>query len=162
MIDELNKNQRYYYNNSKSAGKGKKGYNFDLKFELNDEENSILFDSNINIFIYDINLQSGKRIIDIWRAIIQNKEYYQVIEHFIKALEKNDEEMMIDELYKEIIELYSKKKGFTLMSELFLKISQKKRFMSWIYKNFKKYKEKAKSKIKIWTESFFWKIIIKI
>lgn len=65
MIDELNKNQRYYYNNSKSAGKGKKGYNFVLKFELNDEENSILFDSNINIFIYDINLQSGKRIIDI-------------------------------------------------------------------------------------------------
>ena len=148
FTDELNENQRYYYNKiykvSKSVGKGKKGNSFDLKFEINDEEYSIKFDSKGNTFIYDVSLESGKRNIDIRRNIPQNKEYYETNEFFIKALEKIGEEKMIDHLYKETIELYSKKKGFTFMIELFLKIYQKKDLCVELMKIFKKFNENQK------------------
>ena len=97
-----------------------------MKFEISEEEYSIKFDSKGNTFIYDVKLEYGKRNIPFRNNIPQNKEYYETIEFFIKALERNGEEKMIDSLFKETIELYSKTKGFAFMIELFLKIYQKK------------------------------------
>ena len=147
-IEELYENQLYYYNKifkvSKSAGKGKKGNTFYFEFLINDEKYIISFDSKGNTFIYDVSLEVGKKIIDIRRKVNQNKEYYETIEYFIKALEKNGEEKNIDELYKETIELYSKKKGFTFMIILFLKIYQKKDLCPELLKIFKKINENPK------------------
>jgi hypothetical protein len=147
-IDEQYENQLYYYNKifkvSKSAGKGKKGNNYYFEFEINDEKFIISFDSKGSTFIYDVNLEVGKRILEIRRKINQNKEYYQTIEYFIKALEKNGEEKMIDELYKETIDIYAKKKGFTFMIILFLKIYQKKNLCPELLKIFKKINENPK------------------
>ena len=79
------------------------------------------------------------------RKVPQNKEYYEVLEFFVKALEKNGEETtMIDILYKESIELYSKKKGFTLMIELFLKSYEKEMLCPDLMKAFKKFNENPK------------------
>ena len=44
---------------------------------------------------------------------------------FIEALKKDTEENIIDELFKETIDLYSKKKGFSFLISIFLKIYKK-------------------------------------
>lgn len=88
-------------------GKGKKKNNFNFEFEIADETYKISFDSQGNTFVYDVNLEEGKKIIIIRRKVSQNKEYIEKIETFITALKDNGEENLIDELYKETINLYS-------------------------------------------------------
>ena len=129
-VDERYEDQTYYYNRifkvRKSAGKSEKGNNYYFEYEKNDDQYIIKFDSKGKTFVYDVILEVGKKMIDIRRKINQNKEYYKIIDFFIKALEKNGEENIINVLYKETIELYSMKEGFNFMIELFLKIYQKK------------------------------------
>ena len=90
-IDEEYKNQIYYYNKiykvSKSAGKGKKGNNYYFEYEIKDEKYVISFDAKESTFIYNVSLEVGKSILDLRKKINQNKEYYEIIEYFIKALE---------------------------------------------------------------------------
>ena len=106
-FDEQVKNPFYFYNKilkvSKTAGEGKKGNNYYFEFEINDEKYVISFDSKGNTFIYEVNLEVGKKIIDIKRGINQSKEYYKTIEYFLKALEKDGKESLIDNFYKETI-----------------------------------------------------------
>ena len=135
---------------SKSAGKGKKGNNYYFEFEINDEKYIISFDSKGGSFLYDVSLEVGKKI-----KINQNKEYYQTIEYFIKALEKNGEENKIDILYKETIELYSKKKGFTFLIVLFIKIYHKKDLCPELLKFLKKLTKTPKIMKKIWIDNPF-------
>ena len=146
--DEEYKNQIYYYNKiykvSKSAGKGKKGNNYYFEYEIKDEKYVISFDAKENTFIYNINLEVGKSILDYRKKINQNKEYYEIIEYFIKALEKNGEENLIDSLYKETIVLYKKKKGFAFLILLFLKIYQKKDLCIELLTIFKELNENPK------------------
>ena len=146
--EELYKNQIYFYNKiykvSKSAGKGKKGNNYYFEYEINDEKYVISFDAKESTFIYNVSLEFGKSIIDIRKKIDQNKEYYDIIEYFIKALEKKGQEKLIDSLYKETIEIYKKKKGFDFLISLFLKIYQKKDLCKELLKIFKEINENPK------------------
>lgn len=148
FVDEVVDDPYYYYNKiykvSKSAGKGKKGNNYHFEFEIDDEKYIIKFDSKGSTFIYDVNLDVGKRIIDIRRKINQNKEYYETIEFFINALKNIGEEKIIDDLYKETIKLYENKKGFTFLIVLFLKIYQKEKLCSELIQIFKKMNENPK------------------
>jgi hypothetical protein len=48
------------------------------------------------------------------------------MDFFEAALKKNGEENKIDELYQQTINVYSKKKGFSLLISLFLKVYKKK------------------------------------
>lgn len=104
--------QKFYYNKIfaiEKSKKPKKSYNF--IFEIGDEQYIISFDySKGTSFVYDVNLDFGKKIIDIRRKINQSKEYQEKMEVFIEALNKNKETQMKKELYKDNIELYSKKK----------------------------------------------------
>lgn len=132
-VDEIYKNQIYFYNKiykvSKSAGKGKKG-SYYFEYKIKNDKYYISFDAKESTFIYKVNLEVGKAILDFKSKIPQKKEYYEIIEFYIKALESNGgEESLIDTLYKESIELYKKKKGFAFLIVLFLKIYKKKRFM---------------------------------
>ena len=140
FCEEIPKNQIYIYNKiykvSKSAGKGNKGNNFNFEFEINDEKYIIWFDSKGNNFIYEVNLDVGKKIIDIRRKVIQGKDYYKTMEYFIKALEKDSKEL-IDKFYKETIKLYANKKGFILLIELFIRIYMKKDLCSELLGIFK-------------------------
>ena len=63
------------------------------------------------------------------------------MEHFIRALKENKEEKKIDELYKETIDLYSKKKCLSFLIELFIKIYQKKDICSILLTKFKEINE---------------------
>lgn len=148
-FDELPKNKFYFYNQifkvSKSAGKGKKGNNYHFEFQIDDENYVISFDSKGCTFIYDVNLEVGKRIIDIRRKVDQKKEYYQTIECFLKTFEKEEKnEALINDFYNETIKLYSIKKGFAFFIELFLKIYQKKDLCSQLMEIFKKLNENPK------------------
>ena len=147
--EEDYKNQIYFYNKvykvSKSAGKDKKGNNYYFEFEIKNEKYVISFDAKENTFIYNISLEVGKSIIDIRKKIEQKKEYYEIIEYFIKTLENNGgEESLIDTLYKETIELYKKKKGFAFLILLFLKIYEKKDLCNDLLKIFKEINENPK------------------
>ena len=85
-----------------------------------------------------------KSIIDIGKKIEQNKEYYEKIDYFLKALEKIGNDSLIDCLYKETIELYKKKKGFSFLILLFLKIYKKKDLCIELMKIFKEINENPK------------------
>ena len=143
--EELYESPNYFYNKiykvSKSAGKGSKGNNYYFEYELNDEKYVISFDSKGSTFIYTVNLEIGKAIIDIRNKEEQKKECYSVIEYFLKALEKNGEENLIDSLYSETIELYKKRKGFAFFIILFLKIYKKKDLCNQLLKIFREINE---------------------
>ena len=147
-FDEQYENKIYFYNKvykvSKSAGKGKKGNNFYFEFEINDEKYVISFDSKECTFIYNVSLEVGKSILGIRKKIEQNKEYYEKIDYFLKALEKIGNDSLIDCLYKETIELYKKKKGFSFLILLFLKIYKKKDLCIELMKIFKEINENPK------------------
>ena len=147
--DETYQNQIYYYKKifkvDKSLGKGKKKTQYHFEFEIGDEKYIISFDSKGSIFVYDVVLEAGKRIIDIRRKINQNIiEYNEKMDYFIEALKKIREENKIDDLYKETIDLYSKKKGFSFLISIFLKIYKNKKDLC--NDLMKKFKEMNKSK----------------
>ena len=79
FVEELYKNQFYFYNKTFKviidSRKGKKRNNFYFEFEIKDEKYVISFDSKGKTFIYEVNLEVGKRIINIRRKIKQKKEY---------------------------------------------------------------------------------------
>ena len=132
-------NNIYHYNKifqvSKSNAKGKKN-KYDLEFILKDDIYIISFEADKSTFIYEVNLISGKIILDIRRKIPQNKiEYKDKIEYFIEALKEDKEK--INELYKDTLELYFKKKGFSLLIPLFLKIYNKKDLCCKLLEKFK-------------------------
>ena len=167
FVDEIYKNQFYYYNKifkvNSDSGKGKKRNNFYFEFEINDEKYVISFDSKGKTFIYEVNLEVGKRIIIIKRKINQKKEYYQTMEYFIKAFENDkQEEDLLNDFYKETIELYSIKKGFPFLIELFLKIYKKNNLCPLLLEVFKKMNENPKENSKNMEKPQFLKEHIKI
>ena len=132
FTDLIFENKEYKYKKvfkvDKSAGKGKKGNDFNFEFEIKDERYIISFDIKSNTFVYDVILQFGKRRLSkILRKINQSViEYPEKMSYFEKALEKNGEENKIDDLVKETIDLYSRKKGFSLLITLFLNVYKNK------------------------------------
>ena len=80
FVEEIYKNQFYFYNKIFKviidSRKGKKRNNFYFEFEIKDEKYVISFDSKGKTFIYEVNLEVGKKIINIRRKIKQKKEYY--------------------------------------------------------------------------------------
>lgn len=163
FVDEKYQNQKYIYNKvfkvDKSMGKGKKKNIFNFEFEISDETYIISFDSQGNTFVYDVNLEEGKKIIVIRRKVSQNKEYKEKIEAFITSLKNKGEENLIDELYKETINLFSKKKGFSFLIELFLKIYQKKDLCQELMKKFREMNDTPKDNEKNLDRKSFLKMI---
>ena len=141
-------NKKYYYNKiykvDKSLGKGEKKNEYYFEFKIGEEKYRISFDSKGNTFVYDIRLVFGKIILEIVRNINQNKEYIKKTEIFIEALKKNKEETLIDSLYKETLNLYKKKKGFSFLIGLFVKIYKKKDLCSKLLKEFKEMNDNKK------------------
>ena len=138
--DETRQEGKYYYkkifkvNKDTSKDKGK---NYYFEFVINQEKYIITFENKDNIFIYDVTLEVGKKIIKILRKIDQNKiEYNEKMEFFIEALEAKEEKNRINDLFKDTITLYSKKKNFGLLISLFLKINKIKNLCSKLLEKF--------------------------
>ena len=120
--DDENNLHHYYkiFKVPRASSKGKK-CSCAFEFEISDDTYIIKFEANKNTFIYDVDLVYGRKILDIRRRIPQNiLEYKDKIDYFLEAL-KNEKDK-IGDLYKDTLELYSKKKGFSFLIPFFLKI----------------------------------------
>ena len=110
-------------------------------FEFEKDENNyvISFDRKANKFIYDVVLKMGKNTLKkTKRTIPQNIiDYYKKFELFREALIKNKEKNKLEELYKETIDLYSRKKGFSFFISLFVDIYQNKDLCPLLMNKFK-------------------------
>ena len=146
-IEEEHENKIYSYAKifkvDKSTETGKERNNYYFEYKIDDEKYIISFDSKGKTFIYDVKLEIKVPItnIDIRRKINQNKEYNNKNDLFIEALKQNGEKNLIDELFKETIELYSLKKGFSFLIELFLKVYQKKDLCPELLRHFREINE---------------------
>jgi len=95
---------------------------------VGDDAYDILFSVTDNTFIFNAELQKGnkylKKIVkeDIDQKIVP---LYSKLDLFLEALKNTNEENKIEKLYDETIELYKKKKKFSLLISLFLKIYDK-------------------------------------
>ena len=98
----------------------------------------ISFEVKDKTFIYDVEFKKGHRhLTTIWPdPIKQNIKYQDKLDLFLEALKKKNEENKIDELYKETIELYSKKSMFSFLISLLSKFIRTKLFVNHCLKNF--------------------------
>ena len=147
--DENIKDSLYYYKKvfkiNKSSSKDGKGKNYFFQFIIGQEKYIITFENKDSTFIYDVTLEVGKKIIPILRKIDQNKvEYNDKMEFFIDALTQKGEKDKIDDLYKDTIALYSKKKGFSLLIPLFLNVYKDKELCDKLLEKFYKMNKNPK------------------
>ena len=88
-------------------------------------------------FIYDVVLKKGHKYLKYLPNIVQETiDYQDKLDLFIEALKENKEENKMKELFQEIIELYSKKKGFSFLISLFVKVYQEKDLCNILIQNF--------------------------
>ena len=147
--EESISNKIYYYKKifkaECSSQKNQKANNYLYIFETGDYKFIIKLDTKGNTYVYDVSLEIGKRRIKIIRNVPQNIiEYYKKMDFFEEALKKNGEENQIDDLYKETIGLYKKKKGFSLLISLFLKVYNKKDLCKLLFEQFRIMNENPK------------------
>ena len=138
--EETFENKVYYYQKIfkvKKAKTGKKPNNYYFEFEIDDDKYIISFDSKGASFVYDVKLEKTKRMIKILRKVNQNViQYYDKMHFFVDALKENNEENKINSLYIDTIELFSIKKGFSFLIELFVEIYKKKDLCELLLKKF--------------------------
>ena len=115
---------------------------------MNGEDKYIIsFPNQKSTIIYDVTLEKGLKIIAPKRKIAQNRlEYREKMNLLIKALEENNKNDKIDILFKDTIDLYSKKKGFNFLIPLFLKIYKNKDLFLLLLEKFKE-TDDEKSKV---------------
>ena len=137
-------NKKYNYKKIfkfKSSEKEK----YKLEFVNGEDRYIISFPCHKNTFIYDVTLEKGLNIIAPKRKNSQNRiEYKEKMNFFIKALQEKKEEDKVDLLFKDTIDLYSKKKGFNFLIPLFLKIYKKKDLCKILLEKFLETDEKSK------------------
>ena len=141
-MDETFENGLYYYKKifmiNKSTEKGNKNNNYKYEFKLDDKKYIISFDSKGASFIYEVKLEKIQRNMQILKEINQNSiQYYDKMHIFVDALRENNEENKIDLLYKDTIDLFSIKEGFTFLIELFVEIYKNKDLCQDLLKKFK-------------------------
>ena len=99
-----------------------------FEFEICEDKYIVTFDIIADkSFVYDVELKTGKIILNskVLKIIPQNViKYNEKMDIFIDALKENKEEEKKAKLYKETIELFSKKKGFDFLIPLFVQIYQ--------------------------------------
>ena len=116
-------------NKTEKKEKNKKEKN-SYKIECIEGEDAydILLSVKENTFVYDAKLKKGNKWLDnivkedIDQTIIP---LYNKLDIFLEALENKDEKNKIETLYDETINLYEKKKKFSLLISLFVKIYDK-------------------------------------
>ena len=97
-------------------------------------------------FIYDVVLKKGHKYLS--NIAQETIDYQDKLDLFIEALKENKEENKMKELFQEIIELYSKKKGFSFLISLFVNVYQEKDLCKILIKNFYDMNANIKENIK--------------
>ena len=106
--------------------KGKKSYK--IEYIQGEDSYDILFSTKENSFVYETELKKGNKYLDnIIKEDINQKiiPLHNKLDIFLEALKENQESNKIEKLYSETIDLYKKKKKFSLLISLFLKLYDK-------------------------------------
>lgn len=108
----------------------------------------ITLEVNDKTFIYDVEFKIGHRYLPIIVPIVikQDIKYQDKLDLFLEAFENIKEESKNQELYKETIDLYSKKSSFSFLISLFSKIYQDKKFCEPLIEKFYKMNAELKEK----------------
>ena len=120
----------------------------EIQFEIGKDNYIITFNAEDKNFYFDIDLEMGNKYLkNIAKKKIDQTilNYFQKLELFLAALKENKEEDKITILYKEIINLYSKKKGFYLLISLFINIYEKKNLCCKLIEEFYKINKEKKN-----------------
>ena len=146
--DELEQeNGTYFYKKVfKFNGKTKKKYS--PEFEIGKDNYIVTFEVNESSFIYDVDLKKGNKILkNIAKEVIDQKiiDYHRKLDIFFEALKNSKEEGKKDDLYKETIELFEKKKSFSFLITLFIKTYKNKELCSLLIEKFKKMNNESKN-----------------
>jgi hypothetical protein len=115
-----------------------------IKYISGDHSIIISFDAKKKSFIYSPELSIGNIYLDnIPEPIEQNIiPLYNKLNIFQEALEKNNESNKKEKLFKDSIDLYEKKKKFSLLTTLFLKIYKNKELCDKLMEIFYKINDK--------------------
>ena len=118
-----------------------------LNFEIGKDDYIISFKSKKNSFIFDVELKKHIKILKMNKQIIDQKNinYYDKFELFLEALKKNNEEDKIESFYKEAIDLFKKKKGFSFLISLFIQIYKFKDLCILLMEKFKEMNNEKKN-----------------
>ena len=106
--------------------KGKKSYK--IEYIQRDDSYDILFSTKENSFVYETELKKGNKYLDnIVKEDIDQKiiPLHNKLDIFLETLKENKESNKIEKLYSETIDLYKKKKKFSFLISLFLKLYDK-------------------------------------
>lgn len=129
----------------------KSSTNYKLEYTIGEDSYEISFSVKENTFVYEPELKKGNKYIDniVKESIDQDIILLQdKLDIFLEALEKNNETNKKEKLYEETITLYEKKKKFSLLISLFLKIyEENKSLCSKLLDTFKKINEKENTDI---------------
>ena len=127
----------FYQKVFKFNGKEKK---YNPEFEIGKDNYIISFEVKENSFVYDVELKKGNKILkNISKANIDQKiiDYHKKLDIFLEALKShNEEESKRDALYKDTIELFGKKKGFSFLISLFVQIYKNRELCSLLIAKF--------------------------
>ena len=121
---------------------GKTNERYKLEFKIGDDQYSMYiidFEVKENSFIYDVQLK--KQNVIICQPLIINQsiiDYHKKLDIFLDALKKNNEENKKDILFKNTIDLFGKKKGFSFLISLFVHIYKDKELCHLLINKFKK------------------------
>ena len=142
----IKKNEKKVKDKKVKDKKGENKKDYKIEYIEGEDAYDILFSVEENSFVYDTELKKGNKWLDnivkedIDQTIIP---LYNKLDLFFEALEKNNENFKIEKLYDETIDLYKKKKKFSLLISLFLKIyEQNKDLCSKLLKIFNEINDK--------------------
>ena len=146
FTDELKLENETYFYKKVFKFKGKTNQKYSPEFEIGKDNYIISFEVKEDSFIYDVELKKGNKILkNIAKEIIDQKiDYHKKLDIFLEALKKNNEENKDEALYKETIDLFEKKKGFSFLISLFIQIYKNKELCPLLMEKFKDMNSKAK------------------
>ena len=145
-------NNKYIYKKVfkyKNVGAQKK-VEIDFLYGEEIDKYMISFEVKDKTFIYDLEFKKGHKHLKtlVPEEIKQNIKYQDKLDLFLEALKKEKEEKKIDELYKETIELYSKKSMFSFLISLLSKIYENKTYCQSLLEKFYTMNAELKGKSK--------------
>jgi len=118
IVFKFRKKEEKKKNEKKESSKS-----YAIKFYENEHTYNIKFSLKNESFIYQPKLTTGNKYLDIIEEPIEQNlvPLYNKLNIFLEALKTNNESELVNKLYEDTINLYTKKKQFSLLVTLFLK-----------------------------------------
>ena len=145
--EEIKQENGTFYYKKVFKFNGKTDRKYQPEFEIGKDNYIISFEVQESSFIYDVELKKGnKRLKNIAKEIINQKsiEYYKKLDIFLESLKNNNEKDKIEILYRDTINLFKNKKGFSFLISLFIQICKDKKLGPLLMEIFKEMNNKPK------------------